>query len=432
MNCWEAPIQFTEMSRILQRYLGQHRSDKARSSYVFHDMGLMSRRIEELHRAFPQGSLHAMAIKANPLMEVLRFAVEAGMGLEAASLEEVHLALAAECAPSRIVYDSPAKSLDDLQAAIDLGVCVNADHLDELQRIDCLLTDRPPDPSRCFGVRINPQVGAGAVAVTSVGTRNSRFGLPWDWCQSHGIDLFQRYPWLNGLHLHVGSQGCSLDQLVQAAQRIMELRRSIEAACGSGRIQFVDLGGGLPTTYLESQPALPLTHYVESLERHVPGWRDSSLRIVTEFGRALLAHCGWAVSRIEYTKRVHDTRYAVMHLGADFMLRTAYLPQDWPHRFAVLDPLGNLKTTTDREPWTLAGPLCFAGDILASETILPAIDAGDWILIADVGAYTLSMWSRHCSRGMPPVIGYRNASDPDFALLRMGESPADVVKFWSA
>jgi len=42
------------------------------------------------------------------------------------------------------------------------------------------------------------------------------------------------------------------------------------------------------------------------------------------------------------------------------------------------------------------------------------------------------MWSRHCSRGMPAVIGY----DPllpsgSLRVLRSAESPADVARFWS-
>ena len=71
----------------------------------------MRSRIAQLQSAFPKGTLHALAIKANPLVEVLREAVNAGAGLEAASIEEVHLALAADCPPERIVFDSPAKTL---------------------------------------------------------------------------------------------------------------------------------------------------------------------------------------------------------------------------------------------------------------------------------------------------------------------------------
>jgi diaminopimelate decarboxylase len=118
----------------------------------------------------------------------------------------------------------------------------------------------------------------------------------------------------------------------------------------------------------------------------------------------------------------------VVHVGADLFLRTAYHPDDWHHDMFVLDAAGDPKRGSTG-PWTIAGPLCFAGDILARERSLPAMAAGDWLVIRDAGAYTLGMWSRHCSRGMPLVLGYRGAGD--VCVLRHAESPEDVVRFWS-
>ncbi|MGK4002185.1 hypothetical protein WMF31_06140 [Sorangium sp. So ce1036] len=54
---------------------------------LFHDLGRMRARIARIRAAFPAGALHAVAIKANPLLEVLRAAVACGAGLEAASLD---------------------------------------------------------------------------------------------------------------------------------------------------------------------------------------------------------------------------------------------------------------------------------------------------------------------------------------------------------
>jgi diaminopimelate decarboxylase len=59
---------------------------------------------------------------------------------------------------------------------------------------------------------------------------------------------------------------------------------------------------------------------------------------------------------------------------------------------------------------------------------MPPINAGDWILVCDAGAYTLSMWSRHCSRAMPPVIGIERDG---LRTLREAETAEDLVGFWS-
>jgi diaminopimelate decarboxylase len=120
----------------------------------------------------------------------------------------------------------------------------------------------------------------------------------------------------------------------------------------------------------------------------------------------------------------------VIHLGADFLLRPVYRPENWQHELFVVTAEGNPKSGRLR-PTTIAGPLCFAGDIVARDVLLPPIEVGDWILIRDVGAYTLSMWSKHCSRAIPVVLGY----DPDgknlLRVLRNPETVDDIVHFWS-
>jgi len=170
--------------------------------------------------------------------------------------------------------------------------------------------------------------------------------------------------------------------------------------------------------------------YRALVEQRAPDLFAPGVRLITEFGRAIHANCGIAVSRVEYVKpgRRGD-QLAVIHLGADFLLRTVYRPEDWQHEFFVLDRQGMPKTGPDR-PLSIAGPLCFAGDVLARDVLLPPVEPGDWIVIRDVGAYTLSMWSRHCSRGIPAVIGYDPRRGDPMRLLRTGETPTDLVRFW--
>lgn len=389
---------------------------------MFHDLSLVRARLAELHARFPPTALHAVAVKANPLVALLRVCVEGGAGLEAASIEEVHLALAAGCPPSRVVFDSPAKTEDEIAAALALGVHLNADNHDELARIAACLA-RSPSAS-VVGVRVNPLVGSGAIAATSVAARGSRFGIPID--DPALLQAYVRFPWLTAVHVHVGSQGCGLDLLTAGAARIAAF--VAEASRAGAQVTTVDLGGGLPVAYREADRPPTLAEYVEALRTVAPSLFAPPIRLVTELGRAIHATAGWAASRVEYVKRVGDERLLVLHLGADLFLRWAYRPQDWHHDLAVLDAEGHPKDGP-REPWSVAGPLCFAGDVLDRGVLLPAVAPGDFVVIRDTGAYTLGMWSRHCSRGLPPVIGHEGDR---LVVLRARETPADVVAFWSA
>jgi diaminopimelate decarboxylase len=380
------------------------------TAVVVHDLDVMHHRFGRIRAAFPEAELHAVAIKANPLVGVLRSLAEAGAGLEAASWEEVQLALAAGCPPERIVYDSPAKTEWEIEQALQLKVRLNADNLDELHRLDRLQPQYP------IGVRINPQVGAGSIAMTSVASRGSKFGMPLE--ETDLPALFQRFPWLGGLHLHVGSQGCPLEQLVEGVARVWRAGQSLD-------LKFFDMGGGLAVNYHNLGEGPQPEQYSAALRQACPGF--GGIPLISEFGRWVQGPSGWVASRVEYVKQGDTSPQAVLHVGADMLLRLAYAPKDWFNRMEVYDSQGRPKAGP-REAWTLVGPLCFGGDVIGRDVELARIEPGDWVVVHDIGAYTMGMWSRHCSRALPLVLGWR---DGQLSVLKARESLQDVVRFWS-
>jgi diaminopimelate decarboxylase len=425
---WSRRLNSTDISPWLGQALREGLLDDANPSVIFHDLVGLRSRVNELRRTFPDGTLHAIAIKANPVLEVLRVVVEAGGGLEAASMEEVELALAAGCLPENLVLDSPAKTRSDIKRALELGVYLNADNLDELDRIG----ESSPellDGAR-VGLRINPSVGEGRIAATSTGGKRSRFGLAMPQDQE-GIERFAEqlsgFEWLHGLHVHVGSQGCDLTTLVPAGERALALARAVDSAAGERRIDTIDIGGGLPTRYRAEDVVITPADYVAAIQQTAPALLE--YKLMTEFGRSVQAPCGFAATRVEYLKDLAGEPMAVGHLGADFALRIAYRPQDWWLDISVYDANGEPKELVDLRPIHVAGPLCFSGDFLARDRMLPAIEVGDILVFHDTGAYTMGMWSRHCSRGMPAVVGIED--DGTFRTLRKRESTLDMVRFWS-
>ena len=424
MDVFNDRISLDEAAAIVQDAHRRNLLDQAPSA-IFHHLGLMRARLAALRAAFPNGTLHAVAVKANPVLEILREVVRSGAGLEAASIEEVQLAFAAGCLAQRVVFDSPAKTADEIQQALCWGVYLNADNFDELDRIAA--ARKTIESKSIVGLRVNTLVGGGTIQHTSVSDATSKFGVPLLSGRPQIMAAFAKHDWLAGLHVHVGSQGCGPTLLAEAADRISALRKAIIAET-SRNIAYVDLGGGLPTAYRTGDLAPTPAEYRAVLEQRVPDLFTSGVRLITEFGRAIHGNCGIAASRVEYVKPA--LRLAVIHLGADFLLRPVYRPEDWMHEFFVLDRQGRPKTGPPR-PLTIAGPLCFAGDIVARDVLLPPVEQGDWIVIRDVGAYTLSMWSRHCNRGIPVVVGFDPQQPDSLRIMRRGETPTDVVRFWS-
>ncbi|MBN1199967.1 MAG: hypothetical protein JXA23_11490, partial [Bacteroidales bacterium] len=186
---------------------------KEDSVVLFQDMDYLALRIACLKSCFPPSTLHALAIKSNPLIRLLKFTNESETGVEAATVGEIAIALRAGYLPSKVVFDSPAKTFADLQFAMETGVHINMDNLEEVQRVDFLL--KKTTTTSTFGIRINPQVGAGTILESSVADDYSKFGVPIKSRRRELEEAFLNYPWLTGVHLHVGSQGCAMELLVE-------------------------------------------------------------------------------------------------------------------------------------------------------------------------------------------------------------------------
>lgn len=393
------------------------------TAVVFHDLDRMEGRLAAVRTAFGRTSLVAAAVKANPLPTVLAVLAACGAGAEVASLPELQLALDAGFAPGNIVFDSPAKTVDELDFAVPLGVLVNADNLEELERLATVGKALGRTPRA--GLRVNPQVGAGRIQATSVADVYSKFGVPLDGREAIK-EAFSRHPWLDGLHVHIGSQGCPLELLVAGVGAVYDLAGEINAALGPGRIRRFDLGGGLPVAYREGDAPPTPQQYATALAQRCPGLFSGEFELVTEFGRFLHAPCGLAASRVEYVKHQPGHRTAILHLGADMFVRECYNRDLWHHTVTLLTPDGREKHGPTAS-WHLAGPLCFSGDFPVWEAALPVVAPGDWVVIHDVGAYTLAMWSRYNSRQMPRIVGLRQGL---FTVLRERETPCDVARFW--
>jgi diaminopimelate decarboxylase len=393
---------------------------------MFHDLDAFRGGLAALRDAFPAGTLHAVAMKANPLAALLAEARDLGFGVECASEAEVEHALRLGFKGPDVVFDSPAKTVREIDHALAHDVTVNADNLGEIERIAARIASRP---SRSLvGLRVNPVVGGGTILSSSTATRTSKFGVTLDEHRAAIVDAFARHPWLVGLHAHVGSQGCALDLMAESARRLVDLADEIEARRGRA-IALLDIGGGLPVDYTSDDVRPTFAEYAALLRERVSELFSGRFRLATEQGRSVFAKGGWAASRVEHVKRAGGRDIAVVHFGADLFVRTAYLPATWPHRITVHDGAGAPKEGPT-SPRDIAGPLCFSGDLLAEARLLPPIEAGDFVVVHDAGAYTLGMWSRYNSRRAPAVIGY-TLDPPQLRLLKPAETVDDVLRFWS-
>jgi diaminopimelate decarboxylase len=74
--------------------------------------------------------------------------------------------------------------------------------------------------------------------------------------------------------------------------------------------------------------------------------------------------------------------------------------------------------------YTIAGPICETGDLLAEDRDLPAVGKGDLIAVLDAGAYGFAMSSQYNARPRCPEILVRGSFS---GLMRKGESLDDLT-----
>nr|WP_316959600.1 diaminopimelate decarboxylase [Streptomyces sp. TRM68367] len=373
-------------------------------------------------------ALHAFAVKATPLVPVLRLLRDEGIGAEVASPGELALARAAGVPVERTVLDSPAKTPAELREALALGIAVNADNPQELDRIDALMgsaVSRSP-----LGIRVNPQVGGGSIEATSTATATSKFGVALrdEGAREWVVRAYLDRPWLTRLHAHTGSQGVPLSLLVRGVAETYALAEEINGRAGRRQIDTVDIGGGLPVNFASDATTPTYAQYARMLREAVPGLFDGRYGLVTEFGRSLLAKHGTVVARVEYAKTSGGRPVAVTHAGVQVATRTVYAPASWPLRIAVYGAKGRPK---EGPPVVqdVAGPACFAGDLLAERRALPLVEQGDYVAALDTGAYYFAHHYGYNSLARPGVYGFASdgTGSVTFAMVREPQRLEEIV-----
>ncbi|MFJ5276874.1 diaminopimelate decarboxylase [Streptomyces parvulus] len=373
--------------------------------------------------------LHAFAVKATPLVPVLRLLHEEGIGVEVASPGELALARAAGVPAERTVLDSPAKTPAELREALELGIAVNADNPQELERLDALVKALP-DTASPLGIRVNPQVGGGSIEALSTATATSKFGVALrdEGAREWVVRAYLDRPWLTRLHTHTGSQGIPLTLMAEGVAEAYALAEEINERAGRRQVDTLDIGGGLPVNFASDEESPTYAEYARVLRETVPGLFDGRYGLVTEFGRSLLAKHGTVVARVEYAKSAGGRPVAVTHAGVQVATRTVYAPGAWPLRIAAYDGKGMAKEGPDVVQ-DVAGPACFAGDLLAVGRAMPLLEQGDYAAALDTGAYYFAHHYAYNSLARPGVYGFVSDGDGgvSFATVRETQRVEEIV-----
>ncbi len=358
------------------------------------------------------------AAKANGNLALLRMLGKAGAGADVFSSGELRLALRAGMRPEHLLFNGNSKSEADLILAVQSGVKISVDSLDELMRLDAVAASEGKTAEIAF--RVNPAIEVPTHPKIATGLRTSKFGIPaGQILGAYQAALSCEHVKPIGLHCHIGSQILDIEPFVREAEVLVHLAGKLTDL--GVHLQFIDLGGGLGIPYRHATDPIPTAeaYAARVMPVFLRGIHDAGIRpeCWVEPGRYLVADSTVLLTRVNSVKEAHR-RFVNVDAGFNLLVRPAMY--DAYHEVVVAnraqEPLQNL--------CTIAGPICESGDILAEDRSLPVVRVGDLIALLDTGAYGFAMSSQYNAR---PRCAEVLMEGGNAVVMRRAETVDDLI-----
>ncbi|MGZ3694902.1 MAG: diaminopimelate decarboxylase [Bdellovibrionota bacterium] len=370
--------------------------------FYLYDLDGMRTRVRKLKSVYPGIQPH-YAMKANGAPRVLRTFLDEKIGIDTVSGGEIKIALKAGFQGKDIIFSGVGKSRAEIELAIGSGIRqINVESPAELKRI--IEMARAAGKKARVGFRINPDVDAKTHPYITTGFRENKFGMGEHFVPelrellkgtSDAVELV-------GLTLHIGSQLRDIRPMEAAIGKTLPL---YDLFLGDGHpMRTLDIGGGLGISYEEehrnpSQDLDLIEGYGAMLRSALKNFKGE---VLCEPGRILVGSCGTLVGEVQYVKSTPDRNFLILNTGIHHLMRPA-LYQAFHRIMPVQLHKGRGKKTYD-----IVGPICESSDVLGKQREFEETLAGEFVAIADAGAYGYSMASSYNEHEMPTQYFWEN------------------------
>jgi len=361
-------------------------------------------------------ALVCYAVKANSNQAVIRTLAGLGAGADVVSGGELTRALKAGVKARNIVFSGVGKTDAEIRMALSAGIKqINVESEPELERISAVATDMGVEAP--VALRVNPDVDAHTHEKISTGKLENKFGI--EWTRVH--EVYAKAAALpgikvRGLAMHIGSQLLDLQPFRDAYVRAGDLVAMLRADGLS--VEVLDIGGGLGIPYGgEGEADAPNPEEYAQVVRETLGGLD--VELVLEPGRMITGNSGILVTSVIYVKEGATRTFLIVDAGMNDLIRpTLYgafhniVPEIEPAKGADLIDVD------------IVGPICETGDTFAKARRLPAVKAGDLLVIRTAGAYGAVQSSTYNTR---PLVAEVMVNGADYAVVRERLSVEDII-----
>ena len=354
--------------------------------------------------------LICFSVKSNSNLALLKELKKIGSGADVVSAGELLKAIKAGINSKKIVFSGIGKTDEEIKLAIKKKVLlINMESESEAKLINKI--SKKMSISTSVGLRLNPNVTGKTNKKISTGDKNDKFGLGYDdfisFCKK--INNMKNLK-LEGLSVHIGSQITS----IKPFKKVLSIINKIIIKTNIN-FKFIDLGGGMGISYSQKEKTLNLKQYAEIVEKFL---KNKKSKIIFEPGRFIVANTSILISKVIYIKKNKNKTFVILDAGMNDLMRPAlYNAQHEiiPIRKSNKKMIGKIE---------FVGPICESTDKFLTQKYFSNLNEGDYIAIANVGAYGMSLASNYNAR---PIIAEILVSGSKHKIIKKRQSLENLI-----
>ena len=328
--------------------------------------------------------LICFSVKSNANITLLKELKKIGSGADIVSAGELLKATKAGISAKKIVFSGIGKTSEEIELAIKKKVLlINIESESEANLINKI--SKKMFRTTSVGIRLNPNITGKTNKKISTGDKNDKFGLSFIDCilLCKKISSMKNLK-LEGLSVHIGSQITNIKPFKKVLSVLNKVINKTKV-----NFKFIDLGGGMGISYSKKEKKLNLNQYAKLVNKFV---KNKRVQIIFEPGRSIVANTSILISKVIYIKKSNNKKFVILDAGMNDLMRPALYNAH--HEIIPLKKY-NKKVKGYVE---FVGPICESSDKFLVQKNISKIYEGDYVAIANVGAYGMSLASNYNTR----------------------------------
>ncbi len=410
--------------------------------YVY-DADVIKRQFKSFTRAF-SGIDHQImyAVKSCTNLSIMKYMRMLGAGIDTVSIPEIKMGFKAGFKPEEIVFTPNVVEFCEIREAVEFGVPVNIENLQNLEAFGKEFNENYPvcirlnpnmlseiESGKATGIKMDSNFNSDSPNFASINKEHyddvseervaawhnqSKFGISLIQFDK-ALELVEKFNIrINGIHLHSSHVILNKEVFTKGVRTVFEIAKQF------GHLEYVDFGGGIMVKHQPDDTVVEPNQIGKILKKEYDKFCESigrKIKIWFEPGRYLMSEAGCLLAKAVVLKTNGCINFVGTNTGFNHLLRP--MMYDAYHEIVnITNPDGEL------EKYNIVGNLCEI-DNIGTERMLNKFRKNDIIMIKNAGAYGFSMSSNYNTRPKPAEVLIINGKAE---LIRKRESFDDLIR----